>query len=92
MGHWVMTRTVISDVPIVACGYAWSQRSISNFLSTTGNTSPSLHLYISQFEGEFGCVGWRDIPKPNFADSVYDFLPLIDDHNKQLQNILNLEK
>ena len=27
-----------------------------------------------------------------FADLLYDFLPLIDEHNKQRQNILNLER
>ena len=92
MGRWVMMRTVTSDVPIFAWAYAWSQRSISYFLSTIGNNNPSLHLYISQFEDEFGFVGWRNIPRPNFDDFIYDFLPLINEHNKQNQNILNLDK
>ena len=92
MGRWVMMRTVTSDVPIFAWAYAWSQRSISYFLSTIGNNNPSLHLYISQFEDEFGFVGWRDIPRLKFSDFVYDFLMLIDERNKQHKNVPNLEK
>ena len=85
MVHWVVMRTTISDVPIYACAYDWIQLSISYFLSTTGNINPSNHLNWSQFKDEFVCVGWRYIPRPNSADFIYDFLPLIDEHNKQLQ-------
>ena len=68
MEHWVVVITEISDVLIFACPHAWSQYSISYFLSTTINNNPSLQLYISQFEDGFGCVGWRDIPRPNFSN------------------------
>ena len=87
-----MTRTEISDVPIFAFTYAWSQRSISYFLSTTGNNNPPLRLYRSQFEDKFYCLGWRDIPRPKFSNFIYDFLPLIDENNKPCENILNLNK
>ena len=49
MEHWVVVITEISDVLIFACPHAWSQCSISYFLSTTVNIYPSLHLYRSQF-------------------------------------------
>ena len=81
----------IRSVPVCNT-YAWIQRSTSYFFLTTGNNNSPLHLYRSQFEDEFGCVGWRDIPRPNFSGFIYHFLPLIDDNNKQCQNILNLEK
>ena len=92
MGHLVVMRTTISDVPIFSCAYASSKCSIYYFLSTTGNTHPSHHLYWSQFEDEFGYIRWRDTPRPNFYIFIYEFLPLIDHHKKQNQNILNLDK
>jgi hypothetical protein len=47
MGHWVVMKATIEDVPLFACAYAWSQNSISYFLSTTGNTNPSTTFYRS---------------------------------------------
>ena len=76
----------------LACAYAWSHSRISYFLTTTGNTNLSKQTYITQFEDEFGCVNFKDIPHPVLADMLYNFLLLIDEHNKQRQNILNLEK
>ncbi len=35
---------------------------------------------------------YKDIPRPMFGDMLYDNPPLIDEHNKQHQNILNLEQ
>ena len=92
VGHWVVFTTKIAGVDLFACAYAWSQSRVSYFISTTGNTLPSKDTYRTQFEDEFGCVSYKDIPRPVFADLLYDFLPLIDEHNKQHQNILNLER
>ena len=85
-------KATIADVHLFACAYAWSQNAISYFLSTTGSTNPSKTSYCSQFEDEHGYVGWKDISRPEFADFFFEFLPLIDEHNKQCQNILNLER
>ena len=92
MINWLVMRTGISDLPIFAFTYALSQRSISYFLSITVNNNPLFHLYRSQFEDEFGLIGWRDISRPNISNFTYDFLPLIDEHNNQRQNILNLKR
>ena len=91
LGHWVVMRAKIEGVDLFACAYAWSQSSVSYFLSTTGNTRPSKHLYRSQFEDEFGCVAWKDVPRPEFAEFIFIYLPLIDEHNKKRQHLLNLE-
>eukprot|EP00957_Ditylum_brightwellii_P060145 4567274-Ditylum_brightwellii.AAC.2 len=37
----------------------------------------------SQFEEKFGCVAWKDIPIPEFAEFIFINLPLIDEHNKK---------
>ena len=92
VGHWVVLKSTVQGVRLLACAYAWSHSRISYFLTTTGNTNPSKQTYRTQFEDEFGCVNFKDIPRPVFADMLYDFLPLIDEHNKQRQSILNLEK
>ena len=92
VGHWVVFTTKIAGIDLFACAYAWSQSRVTYFISTTGNTLPSRDTYRTQFEDEFGCVSYKDIPRPVFADLLYDFLPLIDEHNKQRQNILNLER
>ena len=92
VGHWVVLKSMVQGVQLLACAYAWSHSRISYFMTTTGNTNPSKQTYRRQFEDEFGCVNFKDIPRPVFADMLYDFLPLIDEHNKQRQSILNLEK
>ena len=72
--------------------YAWSQMGVSYFLSTCGKTSPSAILYKTHFEDDFGNVQTREINWPEIAHFLYQYLPLIDEHNKQRQSILNLEK
>ena len=59
---------------------------------TIGNTTQSNTLYRSQLKGEFGGVGRKDIPQPELADFLYQYLPLIDEHDKQHQSILNLKQ
>ena len=86
-----MTRTKILYIPIFACACDWSQNPSIIFYSTTGDTYRSLHLYISQFEDDFACVGCREIPKKRFRLHLL-LSSLIDDHNKKLQNIMNLNK
>ena len=49
-------------------------------------------LYRSKFEDEYGGIGFKDIMRPEIAEFLYEYLPLIDKHNKQRQNILDLER
>jgi hypothetical protein len=91
-GHWVVFRTEISGVKLFALCYAWSQRGISYFLSTCGSTKASPRPYLTHFEDEFGGVQYKEIPRPEICEFLYEFLPLIDEHNKQRQSLLNLEK
>lgn len=91
-GHWVTMKTEIAGVRLIAIAYAWSQRGVSYILSTCGSTEPSDKLYTSYFEDEFGNVGSKQILRPKIAHLLYEYLPLVDEHNKQRQKILALEK
>ena len=91
-GHWVVFWTEISDVKLLAIGYAWSNSSISYFVSTCGSTHPAKECYETHFEDDFGVITTKKIARPHLLEWVYDYLPLIDEHNKQRQNILHLEK
>jgi len=82
----------ISGVKLVTLAYAWSQKSISFFISTCGSTARSANAYRSHFENEFGQVDYKDLPRPKLAEFLYEILPLIDEHNKIRQHRLALEK
>jgi hypothetical protein len=91
-GHWVTFTTEVAGVNLLAIAYAWSQRGVTYLLSTCGSTEPSEKMYTSYFEDEFGNVACKEIPRPRIAHLLYDYLPLIDEHNKQRQSILGLER
>ncbi len=50
------------------------------------------HAGWVDFEDEFGTVGVNHIPQPSIKEWFYDFFPLIDEHNKHRQSLLQLEK
>jgi Transposase IS4 len=91
-GHWVTMTTTIDGIKVHAIAYAWSQKGVSYFVSTCGDTEPSVHKYQSLFEDEWGNTQVREINRPNIAHFLYMYLPLIDEHNKQRQSLLCLEK
>ena len=63
-GHWVVMKTVISEVPMFALAYAWSQSGVSYFLSTCGTTNPSPPKYETSFEDDFGVAQYRQVERP----------------------------
>jgi hypothetical protein len=89
-GHWVTMMTTIAGIKIMAMAYAWSQKGISYFLSTCGSTEVSSVLYRSAFGDEFGNVDYKFLPHPQIAHFTFEYLPLIDDHDKQRQAVLGL--
>jgi hypothetical protein len=91
-GHWLTMIATISGVKVAAMAYAWSQRGISYILSTRGSIEPSDKLYMSYFEDDFGNVSSKDVSHLKLAHLIYDYLPLINEHNKQHQKILGLER
>jgi hypothetical protein len=91
-GHWVVMKTFISDVKVLAIAYAWSQKGVSYFVSTCGSTVPSPFKYESKFEDEWGLTNFKEIERPDIVHMLYEYLPLIDEHNKQRQSLLQLER
>ena len=47
---------------------------------------------MSHYEDDFGNVVHKAINRPAICHFLYEYLPLIDEHNKQRQNLLNLER
>jgi hypothetical protein len=90
-GHWVSMTSVIGGVTLLVLAYAWSQNGVSYFLYTCGCTHQSSVMYESNFEDEFGNVSSKFLPRPQISHFLYEYLPLIDEHNKQRQSVLGLE-
>jgi hypothetical protein len=47
---------------------------------------------MSAFEDDWGRIQYKMLDRPRIAHFLYEYLPLIDEHNKQRQNLLNLER
>ena len=84
-GHWVTMSTMISGIPIYIIAYAWSQRGVSYMISTCGITAPHQDNYLSQLEDDCGNVTAKEINRPCISNFLYEYLTLIDEHNKQQQ-------
>ncbi|KAL7549478.1 hypothetical protein ACHAWF_012745 [Thalassiosira exigua] len=91
-GHWVVMKTTISGVDLFIMAYAWSNRGVAYMVSSCGKTVRHSQNYTSRFEDDFGNVQVKELPRPTIAHFLYEFLPLIDEHNKARQNVLALEK
>ena len=90
-GHWVTMKATISGVDLYVMAYAWSQKGVAYMVSTSGTTVRHSTNYVLRFEDEYGNVVHKELPRPTVAHFLYDFLPLIDEHNKARQNFLALE-
>jgi hypothetical protein len=92
-GHWVVFQTAMADVKVFALAHAWSQRGVSCFLSTCGKTTPHESKCMSHYEDDFGNVVHKAINGPAICPHfLCECIPLTDEHNKQRQNLLNLER
>jgi hypothetical protein len=91
-GKWVVFSTTIAEVPLIAVAYTWSQNNIAFIISTCGTTCPAEGMYKSSFEDEFGHCTYKELPRPCLVDFLFEYLPLVDEHNRQRQSILGLEK
>mmetsp|Transcript_44837 Transcript_44837/g.136937 ORF Transcript_44837/g.136937 Transcript_44837/m.136937 type:complete len:153 (+) Transcript_44837:1466-1924(+) len=91
-GRWVVMKATIGGVELYVMAYAWSHRGVKFFVSSCGTTVQHEKNYISKFEDEFGNIQQKELPCPTIAHFLYEFAPLIDEHNKARQNILALER
>jgi hypothetical protein len=91
-GKWVVFSTTIAEVPLIAVAYAWSQKNIAFILSTCGTTCAAQQMYKSSYEDEFGHCTYKELPRPCLVEFLFEYLPLVDEHNRQRQSILGIEK
>jgi hypothetical protein len=91
-GYWVVMTTNIAGVEMLALAYACSHRGVSYLFSTCGNTDVFSVAYQSAFEDNFGNVDYKFLPRPQLANVMSEYLPLIDEHTNQRQAVLGLER
>ena len=65
---------------------------MSYMVSTCGSTATHNEKCISQFKDDYGNFGIKELDRPKVAHFLYKYIPLIDERNKQRQNILNLKR
>ena len=85
-------QTTIAGMELIAMAYAWSQKGVAYMISSCGTTVMHEHPYLSRYEDDFGNAQEKELPWPTVAHMLYEFLPLMDEHNKARQNALALEK
>ena len=78
-------------VTVLCLAYAWSRKGVAYFVSSCGSTAPHASPYQSAYENEWGQVCTKDIPRPSICSFVYEYLPSIDEHNRQRQALLAIE-
>ena len=91
-GHWVVMKSEISGVDIFLLVYAYSNKRVAYFISTCGTTVRHSVDYKSCYEDGYGNPTFKLLPRPAIAHFLYEFLPLIDEHNKARQSNLALEE
>ena len=84
-------KASIGGVDIFVMAYACSSKGVAYMVSSRGKTVIHKDAYVSLFEDEFGNVMEKELPGPTIAHMLYEFLCLIDEHNKTRQNALALE-
>jgi hypothetical protein len=57
-----------------------------------GNAQVHQSPHISYHEDQYGGTGTRHVPRPVLAHFLYNALPRIDEHNKQRQSVLAVER
>ena len=81
-GHWVVMKANISGVDIFVMAYAWSNKGVSFIVLTCGTTVRHEKNYYSKFEDSYGNPSVKELARPAIAHMLFEFLPLINEHNK----------
>ena len=50
------------------------------------------HTYCSNYEDPYGNKNYKEFKRPSIAHFLFEFLPLIDEHNKVCMKILSIER
>ena len=79
-------------VRVIAIAYAWSAKNITYMVSTVGNTTADADPYVTNYTDEYGVAQEKRMSRPKLCAFLYKLLPLIDEHNKQRQHELAVER
>ena len=82
LGHWVVMKTTIAEVELIAIACAWSQRGVAYFISSCGSTEMHDEKYVSNYEDDYGNITCKEINRPKICHFLCEFFPIIDEHNK----------
>ena len=86
--HWVVMQAAIGCVDLYIMTYAWSSKGVEYMVSSCWKTVMHTDPLTWCFEDEYGNVQEKELPCPPVAHMLYEFLPLIDEHNTARQNAL----
>ncbi len=78
------------DRPLLLFGHFFSPRAgprLSYFLLMCEKMTPHEVKYMFHFEDDFGNVLHKEINRPEVRPFLYEHLPLINENNKQHQNL-----
>jgi len=91
-GHWVVFRSVIKGVNMLAIAYAWSNKDVAYVLTTVGNANSGPMNYISFDAGTcYDTCDTKQHPRPHIVDFLMRQLPIIDSYNSLRQHSLQIE-
>ena len=85
-------QAVTGGVDLYVMAYVWSSKGVAYMVSSCGKTVMHVDPYILGFKNEYCNVQEKELSCPTVAHMLYEFLPLIDEHNKAWQNALALKK
>jgi hypothetical protein len=91
VGHWVVFKTMIAYVDQTVAHH-WSQYGVSYFMTICGNTATSSVLYMNNLQDDVRNVDYKFLPRPQICYFIYDYVSIIDEHNKKLKHVLGLER
>ncbi len=74
-----------------SCLYLESKSGVLHFIKLWFNKT-CWKMHMSYFENDYGNVGSKEINHPKLAHLLYEYRPLIDEHNKQRKKNLGLER
>ena len=62
------------------------KKGVAYMISSRGMTVMHEQPYLLCYEDDFSSVQEKELPQPTGAHMLYEFLRLIDEHNKACQN------
>ena len=91
-GYWVSISTKMSRDLLLIVSCTLIHGGVSFMISEFWNTFPYHDKHLPRSEDNFGDVTSKEINRSFIPNFLCDYLSLIDEHNKQRHNLLNIER